>query len=171
MDQGTDALDLLQGNIYPLKLGYYGVKCRSQRQIDDNMSIKDAIENERQFFEEHPIYSSHSDKLGVSYLSKSMNRILCSHIMKCIPGLSKQINELLAHKEMEVSQMEMQNMSISEDKGPMILNLINRFTASYGDMIEGKFVKESVTDCLGGSRINYIFHSIFVKSIKDIDPF
>lgn len=31
MDQGTDALDLLQGNIYPLKLGYYGVKCRSQK--------------------------------------------------------------------------------------------------------------------------------------------
>ena len=53
----------------------------------------------------------------------------------------------------------------------MVLNLINRFTSYYGDMIEGKFVKESVVDCLGGSRINYIFHSIFVKSIKDIDPF
>ena len=29
MDEGTDALELLQGNLYPLKLGYYGVKCRS----------------------------------------------------------------------------------------------------------------------------------------------
>lgn len=29
MDEGTDALDLLQGNVYPLKLGYFGVKCRS----------------------------------------------------------------------------------------------------------------------------------------------
>lgn len=53
----------------------------------------------------------------------------------------------------------------------MVLNLINRFTNSYEDMIEGKFVKESAVDCLGGSRINYIFHSIFVKSIKEIDPF
>ena len=35
MDEGTDALDLLQGNVYPLKLGYFGVKCRSQKQIDD----------------------------------------------------------------------------------------------------------------------------------------
>jgi dynamin 1-like protein len=59
----------------------------------------------------------------------------------------------------------------SEDKGPMVLNLINRFTNYYSDMIEGKFVKESVVDCLGGSRINYIFHTIFVKSVKDIDPF
>ena len=31
MDQGTDALELLQGKIYNLKLGYYGVKCRSQK--------------------------------------------------------------------------------------------------------------------------------------------
>ena len=31
MDEGTDALDLLQGKVYPLKLGYFGVKCRSQK--------------------------------------------------------------------------------------------------------------------------------------------
>ena len=30
MDEGTDALELLQGKIYQLKLGYFGVKCRSQ---------------------------------------------------------------------------------------------------------------------------------------------
>ena len=29
MDEGTNALELLNGGIYPLKLGYYGVKCRS----------------------------------------------------------------------------------------------------------------------------------------------
>ena len=29
MDEGTDAVDLLRGNIYPLKLGYFGVKNRS----------------------------------------------------------------------------------------------------------------------------------------------
>lgn len=53
----------------------------------------------------------------------------------------------------------------------MVLNLINRFTNSYGDMIEGKFIKESAVECLGGSRINFIFHQVFVKSVRDIDPF
>ena len=86
--------------------------------------------------------------------------------------MSKQINELLNHKELELAQIDVSNLGVnSDDKGPMVLNLLNKFTNSYGDMIEGKFVKESVVDCLGGSRINYIFHSIFVKSIKDIDPF
>ena len=65
----------------------------------------------------------------------------------------------------------MNSYSIDGDKGPVVLNLINRFTSSYGDLIEGKFVRDSSIECLGGSRINYIFHSIFVKSIKEIDPF
>jgi dynamin 1-like protein len=29
MDEGTDALEMLSGQIYPLKLGYIGVVCRS----------------------------------------------------------------------------------------------------------------------------------------------
>ena len=44
MDEGTDAIELLNGTIYPLKLGYFGVKCRSQKNIDDHMSISMAIE-------------------------------------------------------------------------------------------------------------------------------
>jgi len=43
MDEGTNALDLLNGTIYPLRLGYYGVKCRSQQNIIDNLSVNDAI--------------------------------------------------------------------------------------------------------------------------------
>lgn len=43
MDEGTDAIELLKGSIYPLKLGYYGVKCRSQKNIDDKVTIEEAI--------------------------------------------------------------------------------------------------------------------------------
>mmetsp|Transcript_96319 Transcript_96319/g.132476 ORF Transcript_96319/g.132476 Transcript_96319/m.132476 type:complete len:117 (+) Transcript_96319:465-815(+) len=39
MDEGTNALEVLTGKVYPLKLGYYGVKCRSQLQINDNVPI------------------------------------------------------------------------------------------------------------------------------------
>lgn len=58
-----------------------------------------------------------------------------------------------------------------EDVGPMILGLINTFLNSYGDKIEGRFVKEIAVECQGGSRINYIFHEIFNKVINSIDPF
>jgi dynamin 1-like protein len=72
---------------------------------------------------------------------------------------------------MDLVQIDMNSLSVEGEKGPVVLNLISKFTSVYSDMIEGKFVKESAVDCLGGSRINYIFHQIFVKSIRDIDPF
>ena len=53
----------------------------------------------------------------------------------------------------------------------MILSLINTFLNTYGDKIEGRFVKEIAVECQGGSRINYIFHEIFKKVINQIDPF
>ena len=57
MDAGTDAIELLQGSIYPLKLGYFGVKCRSQLQIDQRITIGQAIKNEAEFFNTHLCYS------------------------------------------------------------------------------------------------------------------
>jgi len=65
----------------------------------------------------------------------------------------------------------MEEVDLGEDKGPMILHLINVFLNSYSDKIEGRFVKEIAVECQGGSRINYIFHEIFNKVINGIDPF
>ena len=91
MDEGTDALEHLQGAVYPLKLGYFGVKCRSQLQIDQNISIREAISLEAQFFSRHATYSSDSHRMGIPHLSLSLNRILVAHVQRCIPQLSKQI--------------------------------------------------------------------------------
>ena len=45
MDEGTDALEVLQGKVIPLKLGYIGVVNRSQKDIvnppTQNMSHAD----------------------------------------------------------------------------------------------------------------------------------
>jgi dynamin 1-like protein len=43
MDDGTNAIDILQGKVYPLKLGYIGVICRSQKDILSGKPIKDAL--------------------------------------------------------------------------------------------------------------------------------
>jgi len=42
MDPGTNALDLLRGKIYPLRMGYVGVVCRSQQDINLKKDITEA---------------------------------------------------------------------------------------------------------------------------------
>lgn len=44
MDQGTDAKKTLENKVVPLKFGYIGVKNRSQKDLNNNLSIHAALE-------------------------------------------------------------------------------------------------------------------------------
>ena len=93
------------------------------------------------------------------------------HIQRCIPSLSKQITGHLQQKERELELLKMDEVVIDGDKPALILNLLNSFLKFYNEQIDGRFVDQIAVECLGGSRINYIFHEIFNKVINSIDPF
>lgn len=66
----------------------------------------------------------------------------------------------------------MQYLAVDKNSmGPIILNLISRFLEEYTKKLEGRFVRDVATECLGGARINYIFHKVFRNVINGIDPF
>lgn len=50
MDDGTDARDILENKLLPLRRGYIGVVNRSQKDIDGRKDIKAALAAERSFF-------------------------------------------------------------------------------------------------------------------------
>eukprot|EP00063_Salmo_salar_P083845 XP_014058680.1 PREDICTED: dynamin-2-like [Salmo salar] len=50
MDEGTDAKDILENKLLPLRRGYIGVVNRSQKDIDGRKDIRAALAAERKFF-------------------------------------------------------------------------------------------------------------------------
>jgi len=50
MDEGTDARDILENKLLPLRRGYIGVVNRSQKDIEGRKDIKAALGAERKFF-------------------------------------------------------------------------------------------------------------------------
>lgn len=50
MDDGTDARDILENKLLPLRRGYIGVVNRSQKDIEGRKDIKAAMAAERTFF-------------------------------------------------------------------------------------------------------------------------
>jgi dynamin 1-like protein len=75
MDAGTHALDVLTGRVYPLKLGFIGVVNRSQRDIDADKCMSDALESETEFFRSHPQYRNIAVKNGTKHLAKTLNQV------------------------------------------------------------------------------------------------
>ena len=75
MDAGTNALDILTGRVYPLKLGFIGVVGRSQQDINSEKSMQDALQSESEFFKNHAIYRNIAHKNGTKYLAKTLNQV------------------------------------------------------------------------------------------------
>jgi len=75
MDHGTNALEILSGRVYPLKLGFIGVVNRSQHDIQENKSLAEALKAEQEFFRLHPAYRNMAHRCGTQFLAKSLNSV------------------------------------------------------------------------------------------------
>ncbi|KAF8406115.1 hypothetical protein HHK36_008195 [Tetracentron sinense] len=175
MDRGTDARNFLLGKVIPLRLGYVGVVNRSQEDIMLNRSIKDALASEEKFFRSRPVYNGLGDRCGVPQLAKKLNQILIQHIKTVLPGLKSRISSALV----SVAKEHASYGEITESKagqGALLLNILTKYTeddllgSAFSSMVEGKNEEMSTTELSGGARIHYIFQSIFVKSLEEVDP-
>ncbi|KAL3724011.1 hypothetical protein ACJRO7_036089 [Eucalyptus globulus] len=169
MDRGTDARNLLLGKVIPLRLGYVGVVNRSQEDIMLNRSIKDALVAEEKFFRGRPVYNGLADRCGVPQLAKKLNQILVQHIKAVLPGLKSRISTALV----SVAKEHASYGELTESKagqGALLLNILSKYSDAFSSMVEGKNEAMSTSELSGGARIHYIFQSIFVKSLEEVDP-
>uniref|UniRef100_A0ACD5UQW6 Uncharacterized protein n=1 Tax=Avena sativa TaxID=4498 RepID=A0ACD5UQW6_AVESA len=168
MDRGTDARNFLLGNVIPLKLGYVGIVNRSQEDINFNRSIKDALAFEEKFFSTLPAYNGLSQCCGVPQLAKKLNMILLKHITDMLPGLRSRINAQLVAVAKEHAAYG-DTAESTAGQGVKLLNILGKYCEAFSSMVEGKN-KVSTDQLSGGARIHYIFQSIFVKSLEEVDP-
>lgn len=104
MDEGTDARDILENKLLPLRRGYIGVVNRSQKDIDGRKDIKAAMLAERQFFLAHPAYRHIAERMGTTYLQKTLNQQLTNHIRETLPALRNKLQSQLLSLEKEVAE-------------------------------------------------------------------
>lgn len=91
MDEGTDAREVLENKLLPLRRGYVGVVNRSQKDITNRKDIKSAQAAEKVFFLGHPLYRHMADRMGTPYLQRVLNQQLTNHIHETLPGLRNRI--------------------------------------------------------------------------------
>lgn len=101
MDEGTDAREVLENKLLPLRRGYVGVVNRSQKDIDGRKDIKVAVAAERKFFLGHPSYRHMAERMGTPYLQRVLNQQLTNHIRETLPGLRDRLQvRYLNHDDM-----------------------------------------------------------------------
>ncbi|KAK4188345.1 Dynamin central region-domain-containing protein [Podospora australis] len=170
MDHGTNALDILSGRVYPLKLGWIGVVNRSQQDIQGNKPMEEALKAESEFFRHHPAYRNIASRCGTQFLAKTLNTTLMAHIRDRLPDIKARLNTLMGQTQQELASYGDMHFSGKEHRGSLILTQMTRFATSFISSIDGTSTEISTKELCGGARIYYIFNSVFGSSLESIDP-
>ncbi|CCH43129.1 hypothetical protein BN7_2676 [Wickerhamomyces ciferrii] len=170
MDQGTNALDILSGKVYPLKLGFVGVVNRSQQDVQQNKSVEEGLNTEEEFFHSHPVYRTISNRCGTRYLAKLLNQTLMNHIREKLPDIKAKLNTLMGQTEQELASYGDANLYNKEDRGALILKLMTKFATNFVNSIEGTASDISTKELCGGARIYHIYNDVLGQSLGSINP-
>uniref|UniRef100_A0A8D2LSZ8 Dynamin n=1 Tax=Varanus komodoensis TaxID=61221 RepID=A0A8D2LSZ8_VARKO len=161
MDEGTDARDVLENKLLPLRRGYIGVVNRSQKDIDGKKDIQAALAAERKFFLSHPAYRHMADRMGTPYLQKILNQQLTNHIRDTLPGLRNKLQSQLLSIEKEVEEYKNFRPDDPARKTKALLQMVQQFAVDFEKRIEGSGDQIDTYELSGGARINRIFHERF----------
>lgn len=170
MDQGTHALDILTGRVYPLKLGFIGVVNRSQQDINGNVSMLVARRAEEEFFKTHPAYRNISHRCGTKYLAKTLNSVLMNHIRDKLPDMKARLNTLMGQTQQELAAFGDTTFLGDQHRGTLILKLMTQFARDFVASIDGTTFDISTKELCGGARVYYIFHDVFGHALDSINP-
>jgi len=166
MDDGTDAKDILENKLLPLRRGYVGIVNRSQKDIDGKKDIKAAQAAERKFFLSHPSYRHIADRCGSAWLQKQLNTQLTNHIRDTLPSLRDRLQRQMLGLEKEVEQYKYFQPNDPSIKTKAMLQMVQQLQQDFERAIEGSGTAAVNTmELSGGAKINRLFHERFPYEI------
>ncbi|CAF0841471.1 unnamed protein product [Didymodactylos carnosus] len=170
MDDGTDARDILENRLLPLRRGYIGVVNRSQKDIDGRKDIKSAMAAERRFFMTHPSYQHIADRMGTVFLQKTLNLQLTNHIRQCLPQLRNKLQGQLLTMEKEVMEYKSTRPDDPQRKTKALMNHVHDVGKEFQSALLGSNLSDVNLQVLtGGAKIANIFHERFPFELVKIE--
>lgn len=167
MDKGTSAKRMIEGKDVALRLGFIGIKNRSQQDIIDKITVKKAIEKEELYFSTHPIYSTMPQGLlGIGNLTTKLTKILFTHIKHSLPEIMKDIRTKMKETEDDLRDLGPEMPGGSTEKQQVLWNMVTEFIQSYKNAISGKFdakrtMSQRSNELSGGAKIKMNFYNLY----------
>ncbi|XP_038200836.1 interferon-induced GTP-binding protein Mx1 [Arvicola amphibius] len=142
VDRGTEdkVVDVVRNLVYHLKKGYMVVKCRGQQDIQEQLSLTEALEKEQAFFKEHPHFSVllEDGKATVPRLAERLTTELIAHICKSLPLLENQIKKCHQTASEELQKYGADIPEDDNEKTFFLIDKINTFNQDITAIVQGE---------------------------------
>ncbi|KAJ4943757.1 hypothetical protein JOQ06_006253 [Pogonophryne albipinna] len=167
MDKGTDARNILENRLLPLR--YIGVVNRSQKDVVGKKDIKAALLAEKDFFLSHPSYKHMAESMGTPYLQKTLNQQLTNHIRESLPAFRSHLQSQLLSLNKEAEELKQFSPDDPARRTKTLLQLAQRLAIDFEKLIEGSGDTVDTVNLSGGAKINRIFHERFPYELVQIE--
>uniref|UniRef100_A0A4W3IHE0 Interferon-induced GTP-binding protein Mx-like n=1 Tax=Callorhinchus milii TaxID=7868 RepID=A0A4W3IHE0_CALMI len=142
VDKGTEStiVDIVQNLVVELKKGYMIVKCRGQKEINDKLTLQDAIARENRYFEEHEQFRTLLDekKASIPHLAERLTNELVYHISKCLPNLRRDVEEKLSKTRKELKLYGNGIPTSENERLAFLIDKITEFCSQIISLVSGE---------------------------------
>uniref|UniRef100_A0AAY4EQ39 Interferon-induced GTP-binding protein Mx n=1 Tax=Denticeps clupeoides TaxID=299321 RepID=A0AAY4EQ39_9TELE len=108
VDKGTEetVVDIVHNNVIQLTKGYMIVRCRGQKDILDRLTLVEASDKEKAFFQDHTQFSVlyNEGHATIPKLAEKLTLELVHHIERSLPRLKEQIEAKLAETDKDLER-------------------------------------------------------------------
>jgi vacuolar protein sorting-associated protein 1 len=165
MDRGTNAKRMIMGEEVELKLGFVGVKNRSQEDINNEMRVEAALREEKEYFSKNEAYASLPPGcLGTEALTQRLTKVLFTHIKNNLPEIIKETMIRIKECEDRLRDLGPSAPSDMRQKLQLLWNMVTDFCELFKNTIRGKYDKRSnskmTKDLVGGATIKLSFNTL-----------
>jgi GTP-binding protein EngB required for normal cell division len=165
MDRGTNAKNTILNKEVQLKLGFVGVKNRSQEDINNLVRVEAALQEERDYFSKHEIYSTMPPGyLGTEVLTKKLTQVLFTHIRNFLPEIIREIIIRIKDADDRLRELGPSAPIDMKSKLQLLWNMVTDFCELFKNTIRGKFDKRGnsrvTKDLAGGAHIKVTFNNL-----------
>nr|WGU15254.1 dynamin superfamily protein [Variosea sp.] len=107
-----DIVKTLKNNEYPLGMGYIGVRCRTDKEIDDKINFNELIKKEDEFIKSRKLHQSEV-KVGIPVLREELSKELLSRIATSFPAILEQLTARI--EKAKTDEQFLQSISAEKD--------------------------------------------------------
>jgi dynamin 1-like protein len=168
MDRGTNAKRMILGQEVALRLGFVGVKNRSQQDISESMPVQAALMEEKRYFASHAVYSTMPEgSLGTAVLTQKLSSVLFTHIRHFLPDILREVNAKLKDTQERLIELGPAAPTDKTQKLQMMWQMTSDFCDLYKNSIRGKHDRRASSRITKGLHCGLEIRQSFNKLLNE----
>ncbi|XP_078089128.1 interferon-induced GTP-binding protein Mx3-like [Mustelus asterias] len=146
VDKGTEEsiLKIIRNEVVALNKGYMVVKCRGQQDINEQLTLAEALQREKAFFKQNEFFRTLLEEkvATVQCVAARLTTELVSQIRRTLPTIEKEVRCKIAETSKELEMLGSGVPEDGDDRIPFLIDKIRAYTDDTFSLTIGEYSRD-----------------------------